>query len=182
MLQLQLHLSDKQVCCILRSALDLTVVTVLAALSHRTHDPMKGGGGGGGGGGHRTYAWKLFILRFVKKINIVQQNNSPQRILRYLTYKGVLYSHENVRRCMHHYFILAAYFGHGNCSHRTQCLTRDNAAYDSLSQWVNSVSPRVRKLHFMYEVVRTSSKYRWGIYRASRKCQWSNYRTSRKRR
>ena len=80
-----------------------------------------------GGGVTVAYAWKLFILRF-EKINIVQRNNSPQRILRYLTYKGVLYSHENVRRCMHHYFILAAYFGHGNWSHRTQCLTRDNAA------------------------------------------------------
>ena len=50
------------------------------------------------------------------------------------------------------------------------------------SQWVNSVPPYVRKLHFMYEVLRTSSKCRWGIYRTPSKCQWSIYRTSRKRR
>ena len=40
----------------------------------------------------------------------------------------------------------------------------------------------VRKLHFMYELVRTSSKYRWSLYRTSGKCRWSIYRTSRKRR
>ena len=50
------------------------------------------------------------------------------------------------------------------------------------SQWVNSVPPYVRKLHFMYEVIRTSGKYRWNIYRTSSKCHWSIYRTSRKRR
>ena len=50
------------------------------------------------------------------------------------------------------------------------------------SQWVNSVPPYARKLHFMYEVVRTSSKCRWNIYRTSSKCRWSIYRTSRKRR
>ena len=48
------------------------------------------------------------------------------------------------------------------------------------SQWVNSVPPYVWKLHFMYEVVRTSSKCRWNIYRTSSKCCWSIYRTSRK--
>ena len=40
----------------------------------------------------------------------------------------------------------------------------------------------VRKLHFMYEVVRTSGKWHWSIYRTSCKCHWSIYRTSRKRR
>ena len=50
------------------------------------------------------------------------------------------------------------------------------------SQWVNSVPPYIRKLQFMYEVVRTSSKCRWNIYRTSSKCRWSIYRTSRKRR
>ena len=50
------------------------------------------------------------------------------------------------------------------------------------AQWVNSVPPYVRKLHFMYEVIRTSGKYRWNIYRTSSKCRWSIYRTSRKRR
>ena len=49
-------------------------------------------------------------------------------------------------------------------------------------QWVNSVPPYVRKLHFMYEVIRTSGKYRWNIYRTSSKRRWSIYRTSRKRR
>ena len=34
----------------------------------------------------------------------------------------------------------------------------------------------------MYELVSTSSKYRWNIYRTSGKCLWSIYRTSRKRR
>ena len=43
----------------------------------------------------------------------------------------------------------------------------------SLTQWMNSVPPYVRKLHFMYEVVRTSSKCRWSIYRTSSKCHWS---------
>ena len=50
------------------------------------------------------------------------------------------------------------------------------------SQWVNSVPPYVRKLHFMYEVIHTSGKYRWNIYRTSSKCRWSIYRTSSKRR
>ena len=50
------------------------------------------------------------------------------------------------------------------------------------AQCVNSVPLYVRKLHFMYELVRTSSKYRWIIYRTSGKCHWSIYRTSRKRR
>ena len=49
-------------------------------------------------------------------------------------------------------------------------------------QWVNSVPPYVRKLHFMYEAIRTSGKCRWNIYRTSSKCRWSIYRTSRKRR
>ena len=39
------------------------------------------------------------------------------------------------------------------------------------SQWVNSVPPYVRKLHFMYEVIRTSSKYHGSIYRTSKKCR-----------
>ena len=52
----------------------------------------------------------------------------------------------------------------------------------SLPQCVNSVPPYVRKLHFMYELIRTSSKYHWSIYRTSGKCRWSIYRTSRKRR
>ena len=51
-----------------------------------------------------------------------------------------------------------------------------------ISQWVNSVPPYVRKLHFMYEAIRTSGKCRWNIYRTSSKCRWSIYRTSRKRR
>ena len=38
------------------------------------------------------------------------------------------------------------------------------------------------KFHLMYELIRTSSKYRWSIYRTSGKCRWSIYRTSRKRR
>ena len=49
------------------------------------------------------------------------------------------------------------------------------------AQWVNSVPPYVRKLHFMYVGVRTSSKCRWNIYLTSSKCRWSIYRTSRKR-
>ena len=48
------------------------------------------------------------------------------------------------------------------------------------SQWVNSVPPYVQKLHFMYEVIRTSSKYRWSIDHTSSKCRWNIYRTSRK--
>ena len=52
----------------------------------------------------------------------------------------------------------------------------------SLAQWVNSVPPYVRKLHFMYEAIRTSGKCRWNIYRTSSKCRWSIYRKSRKRR
>ena len=52
----------------------------------------------------------------------------------------------------------------------------------TLSQWVNSVPPYVRKLHFMYEAICTSGKCRWNIYRTSSKCRWSIYRTSRKRR
>ena len=52
----------------------------------------------------------------------------------------------------------------------------------SRSQWVNSVPPYVRKLHFMYEAIRTSGKCRWNIYHTSSKCRWSIYRTSRKRR
>ena len=47
---------------------------------------------------------------------------------------------------------------------------------------VNSVPPYVRKLHFMYEAIRTSGKCRWNIYRTSSKCRWSIYRKSRKRR
>ena len=47
---------------------------------------------------------------------------------------------------------------------------------------MNSVPPYVRKLHFMYEAIRTSGKCRWNIYRTSSKCRWSIYRTSRKRR
>ena len=60
--------------------------------------------------------------------------------------------------------------------------TGDRIAHSPISQWVNSVPPYVRKLHFMYEVVRTSSKCRWNIYRTSSKCRWGIYRTSRKRR
>ena len=56
------------------------------------------------------------------------------------------------------------------------------ARVDLHSQWVNSVPPYVRKLHFMYEAIRTSGKCRWNIYRTSSKCRWSIYRTSRKRR
>ena len=52
----------------------------------------------------------------------------------------------------------------------------------TFTQWVNSVPPYVRKLHFMYEAIRTSGKCRWNIYRTSSKCRWSIYRTSRKRR
>ena len=61
-------------------------------------------------GSHRTPAWKLIVLRF-EKIDLVQQNDFPHRILRYLTYTCVLYSHENTifmakidkfRRCTHH--------------------------------------------------------------------------------
>ena len=51
-----------------------------------------------------------------------------------------------------------------------------------ITHCVNSVPLYVRKLHFMYESVRTSSKYRWSIYRTSGKCRGSIYRTSRKRR
>ena len=51
-----------------------------------------------------------------------------------------------------------------------------------ITQWVNYVPPYVRKLHFMYEAIRTSGKYRWNIYRTSSKCRWSIYRTSTKRR
>ena len=40
----------------------------------------------------------------------------------------------------------------------------------------------VRRLHFMDEMVRTSSKCRGSIYRTWMKCHWSIYRTSRKRR
>ena len=67
-------------------------------------------------GSHRTPAWKLIILRF-EKIDLVQQNDFPHRILGYLTYTCVFYSHENTivtakiekfRRCTHHCFILAA--------------------------------------------------------------------------
>ena len=58
----------------------------------------------------------------------------------------------------------------------------DLRPYTSISQWVNSVPPYVRKLHFMYESIRTSGKCRWNIYRTSSKCRWSIYRTSRKRR
>ena len=54
--------------------------------------------------------------------------------------------------------------------------------YVSYAQWVNSVPPYVRKLHFMYEAIRTSGKCRWNIYRTSSKCRWSIYRKSRKRR
>ena len=43
---------------------------------------------------------------------------------------------------------------------------------------VNSVPLYVRKLRFMYELVLTSSKYRWSIYRTSGKYRWSIYRTS----
>ena len=50
------------------------------------------------------------------------------------------------------------------------------------SQCVNSVPLYVRKLHFMYELVCTSSKYHWSIYGTSGKCCWSIYRTSRKHR
>ena len=51
-----------------------------------------------------------------------------------------------------------------------------------ISQWVNSVPPYVRKLHFMYETIRTSGKCRWNMYRTSSKFRWSIYRTLRKRR
>ena len=69
-----------------------------------------------GNGNHRTPAWKLIILRF-EKLDLVQQNDFPHRILGYLTYIWVLYSLENTivtakiekfRRCTHHGFILAA--------------------------------------------------------------------------
>ena len=49
------------------------------------------------------------------------------------------------------------------------------------TQWVNFFPPYVWILHFMYEVVRTSSKCHWSIYRTSSKCRWSVYRTKRKR-
>ena len=49
-----------------------------------------------------------------------------------------------------------------------------------ISQLVNSVPPYVRKLHFIYKVVCTSSKCRWSIYRTTSKCRWSIYGTSRK--
>ena len=52
----------------------------------------------------------------------------------------------------------------------------------SHNAWVNSVPPYVRKLHFMYEVVRTLSKCHWSIYRKLIKCRWSIYHTSRERR
>ena len=67
-------------------------------------------------GSHRTPAWKLIILR-VEKIDLVQHNDFPHRILRYLTYTCALFNHENTivtakiekfRRCTHHGFILAA--------------------------------------------------------------------------
>ena len=38
-----------------------------------------------------------------------------------------------------------------------------------ISQWVNSVPPYIRKLHYMYEVVCTSSKGHWSIYHTSKK-------------
>ena len=75
-----------------------------------------------------------------------------------------------------------------NCVCPTTCIrqfrTRQPQFRDltHISQCVNSVPPYVRKLHFMYELIRTSSKYRWSIYRTSGKCRWSIYRTSRKRR
>ena len=43
-------------------------------------------------------------------------------------------------------------------------------------------SPSVQKLHFLYEVVRTSIKCCWSIYRTSSKCRCGICRTSRKRR
>ena len=55
-----------------------------------------------------------------------------------------------------------------------------NGAFHSV--WTPFHSMYVRKLHFMYELVRTSSKYHWSIYRTSGKCRWSIYRTARKRR
>ena len=67
-------------------------------------------------GSHRTPAWKLIILG-VEKIDLVQQNDFPHRIIRYLTYTCVLYSYENTlvapkiekfRKCTYQCFILAA--------------------------------------------------------------------------
>ena len=72
-------------------------------------------------------------------------------------------------------------FGRSRGWMRITCNWNDETQM-SFSQWVNSVPPYVRKLHFMYEVIRTSGKYRWNIYRTSSKCRWSIYRTSRKRR
>ena len=46
---------------------------------------------------------------------------------------------------------------------------------------LRSTLPYVRKFHFVHEMVRTSSKYLWGIYSTSNKCRWSIYRTSMKR-
>ena len=63
------------------------------------------------------------------------------------------------------------------CNHLFENL---NFWLKQISQWVNSVPPYVRKLHFMYEVVCTSSKCHWCIYRTSSKCHWGIYRTSRK--
>ena len=63
-----------------------------------------------GKGSHRTPAWKLINLRF-EKLDLVPQNDFPHRILGYLTYICVLYSHENTivtakieefRRCTHY--------------------------------------------------------------------------------
>ena len=64
----------------------------------------------------------------------------------------------------------------------SSCHTTKVLDWATHSQWVNSVPPYVRKLHFMYEAIRTSGKCRWNIYRTSSKCRCSIYRTSRKRR
>ena len=77
-----------------------------------------------------------------------------------------------------------------NLNPNTTFFTKENVvckvppfcAQEPMPQWVNSVPPYVRKLHFMYEAIRTSGKCRWNIYRTSSKCRWSIYRTSRKRR
>ena len=53
-------------------------------------------------------------------------------------------------------------------------------SFTRITQWVNSVPPYIRKLHFTYELIRTWSKYRWSIHRTSSKCHWRIYRTSRK--
>ena len=82
----------------------LTFVTIRAALwktsralplrSYRSRGAESPFSRSDGKGSHRTPAWKLIILRF-EKLDLVQQNDFAHRILGYLTYICVLYSHEN---------------------------------------------------------------------------------------